>query len=333
MKKPAPPNSLHPDELLLPYIEGRLDSDQKAMIEEHLSTCDECRTVKEQLAETVDLLKTNREVFCPEPWQVYELVHYGRDPDGTVVRHLEQCSECNEVAGSVAEKLPAEQIPPAVLQALKMRVADAARPADRRDQPREGLVAKLYRLYRFPVLAAGLAAAILALVVFLPAPTFQTGLVLSSDTWENVPTPKAFNPGMKRAAMVVLVKDSGQEPSQKKIDSLYEALAPTMELYERFRILSPAQLRDAIGKRRYRNDSVTEIVDRLHQELHVSTVVLITIRQKKKRATVDLELVDAGSGAVQAKKVEKDVPDNVLEGTIREAAHSLLLGAAPTPTK
>ena len=43
MKKPSPPTSSeHPDALLLPYVEDMITPAEKADVEEHLSTCDQC---------------------------------------------------------------------------------------------------------------------------------------------------------------------------------------------------------------------------------------------------------------------------------------------------
>ena len=335
MTTPTPPRSgRHPDELLLPYIEGRLARDEQTLVEEHLRTCEECRTLKEQLAETVDLLTANREAFCPEPWQLYELVHYGRDPDGTVAAHLEQCDACREIARSVTEKLPADQIPASVRHALKAHVAQTAVPPFREDQPSESLLDRLYRRYRLPAFSIGLAAAILALVILLPSPAFRSGFLPSSVAWENVPKPKSFGQGMKRAAMVLLLKDSGRKMPQREVDSLYHALAPTMELYQRFQIVSPEQVAEAIGKRRYRDDTVSEMVAHLHRELGVSVVALITIQPEEKGTAVEVEIVDADSGAVEAKKSERAVPDHELPMIVSAAVHSLLLTAEPAgPTE
>ncbi|MBI5571366.1 MAG: zf-HC2 domain-containing protein [Desulfomonile tiedjei] len=334
MTTPTPPSSgRHPDDLLLPYLEGRLAPDETTMVEEHLRTCDECRTLKEQLAETVAVLTANREALCPEPWQLYELVNYGQDPDGSVATHLEQCSACKEIARSVTEKLPSDRIPAQVSHALKAHVAQIATPPSRQEEPRESLLERLYRRYRLPAFSVGLAAAILALVILLPSPAFRSGFLPSSVTWENVPKPKSFGQGMKRAAMVLFVKDSGRTLPQKEVDALYEALAPTMELYQRFQIVSPAQIADLIAKRRYRNDTVSEMVARLHSDLDVSVAALIALQPEEKGTAVAVEIVDAASGAIEAKKSERAVPDSELARTVSATVHSLLLSVGPPEKK
>ena len=331
MTTPTPPSSSqHPEDLLLPYIEGRLSPDERAMVEAHLHACQECRTLKEQLAETVRLLTSNREAFCPEPWAVYELVHYSHDPDGTIATHLEQCGACKEIARSITEKLSADQMPARVAQALKESVAQMAPPPRQTSEPQESLLENLVRRYRLPALSLGLAAAILVLVVLLPSPAFRSGFLPSSVTWENVPKPKSFGQGMKRAAMVLLLTDSGRTMPQNEVDALYHALAPTMDLYQRFQIVSPAQLSAAIGKRRYRDDTVNEMIARLHSELDVSLVALITVKPEKDGSAVEVEIVDAGSGKVEAKKSESRVPGSELAKTVATTAHSLLLAAGPS---
>ncbi len=71
----------------------------------------------------------------------------------------------------------------------------------------------------------------------------QPMIALSSVSWEGIPKPKSIQ---KKAAFVVLFKDFKDPVPQKQIDSLYEALQPSMELNERYGIVSPAEISEAV---------------------------------------------------------------------------------------
>jgi hypothetical protein len=75
-------------------------------------------------------------------------------------------------------------------------------------------------------------------------------------------------------------------------------------------------------------------VAHLHRELGVSVVALIAIQPEEKGTAVEVEIVDADSGAVEAKKSERAVPDNELPKIVSATVHSLLLAAGPAgPTE
>ena len=69
---------------------------EKARLEEHLSTCDECALRVKELRETTAALKQNKQAFCPEPWELYEFAQSGDDPHGTVSIHVQDCPLCSE---------------------------------------------------------------------------------------------------------------------------------------------------------------------------------------------------------------------------------------------
>ena len=61
-------NNNHPDDLLLPYVEGLLTPTEKHMVENHLGACVECSSEVSRLRETIALLAVHRDAFCPDEW-------------------------------------------------------------------------------------------------------------------------------------------------------------------------------------------------------------------------------------------------------------------------
>jgi hypothetical protein len=323
-----PPNTTeHPEELLLPYVENLLSGDDRAMVEEHVRTCRRCASTAEELRNTVSLLRQHRGAFCPEPWELYEYVHYGVQPDAALREHLDRCDACRAVMETLTSLEPAEAIPSAVLEKIRggrprsteIRLRGPARWWD-----------VLHRFFRRPVFGAAAAAVAVALVVFalFPREVSQYPMALSSVAWESTPKPKAFAPSMPRVAVVLAVRQCSTPLPQRTLDSLYEGLAPTMDLYERFQILSPAMVRNALRKVSGPIDSRERLLEDLRSRMDVSLACLVTIECKGEQFNVQAEVVDTTSGAVRASRTQSGVSPSKLETEVRRATHLILLSAA-----
>ena len=247
MKKPSPPTSSeHPDALLLPYVEDMITPPEKAEVEEHLSTCDQCASRAEELRETTAALKQNKQAFCPEPWELHDFAQSGNDPHGVISLHVEHCPLCSEDLGAWKMAQSEEPMPAELWNRLRERLPREAPKQVSPERPRwvQTIWESLARFWRAPAMAVGVAAAVLVLVVtFYPRDMTQPMIALSSVSWEGIPKPKSIQ---KNAAFVVLFKDFKDPVPQKQIDSLYEALKPSMELNERYGIVSPAEISEAV---------------------------------------------------------------------------------------
>jgi hypothetical protein len=131
-------------------------------------------------------LKNYKSVFCPEPWELYDFVETGSDPDGTIGPHMVECSLCSEEAASLRSGFADARMPDAVREAFLPRCFPAAKHEAR--PQRMGFGARLVSVLvaRVPILALGSAAAAIFLALYLnvsgePEPV----LGLASVSWED----------------------------------------------------------------------------------------------------------------------------------------------------
>jgi hypothetical protein len=310
----------------LPYVEGLLSDDQRAVVEQHLATCAPCSAQVESLTGLVQNLHAHSGAFCPEPWKIFEFLHYGRDPSGAVSIHLDDCETCHQFAESLQAGPSLEAMPRQLWVRVKNQLPGAADPG------RPGKTAKpwwriegLRDLFRSPAWAVGMAAVAVVLVVILyPREIPQQLIATSAVTWEDVAKPKAFQPGAKRTAIIMSLKDFQPPLSQKRIDSLYTAIAPTMELYERYQIITPATVRDAVKKGAIDPSDRSATLDGLREKMGVTVAVFVTVKSRAEASSIEAELVDAKTGNVIKKLSEPMVADKDLESGIRHAVFNLL---------
>lgn len=327
MKKPPPPDAdEHQDDLLLPYAEGLLDAHAKERVEEHLSRCAQCSSELEGLRETITTLRENPEAFCLAPWQLYEYLNYGHDPDGMIAEHLEVCPACREISRTLSLEAQREEIPQAVLLRLQKPVPEALTSSSDAVRPGLRLFGRFRRLLRAPAIAAAaVAAAMLAVIVFYPYETPRSILALSTVSWQATPKPKSGHMSDRRAAVLLVLKDFAEPLPQSRIDSLYEALAPTMEMYERVRIVPPAMVKQAMEKKSVAFQDVDRIPAWLGKELNVGSVALVTVAAGPKGISVQSTLVDTKSGAVLAQQGERGVPEAEIDKKVRQSVRTLFL--------
>ncbi len=326
MKKPSPPTSSeHPDALLLPYVEDMITSAEKADVEEHLSTCDQCALRAEELREAIAALKQNKQAFCPEPWELYDFAQSGDDPHGVISLHVEHCPLCSEDLRARKMALPEEPMPAALWTRLRERVPAPAPRQIRPRTPRWGQIflQNLARLWKAPAMAAGVAAAVLLLVVtFYPRDITRPMIGLSSVKWEGVPKPKSLQ---KNAAFVVFFKDFKDSVSQQQIDSLYEALKPSMELNERYNILSPAEISESIKTGEVSSSDRAAMIEGLRKNLNVSRVLVVTVLPSADKLAARIELIDTISGKTLQTQTNENIGLRDLAARVRSNVFSMLL--------
>lgn len=322
MAYPEQPNGTeHPEHLLLPYVEGLLQPEEEHRVTQHLLRCSQCSSDVERLRAAISMVKENREAFCPESWQLYEFLHYGHDPHDPVAAHLRICPSCARLAETLSVHAPAEEMPPDLLTKVKSRLPHLDRDSLVLHRWRFGLPETVSRLFRAPALAAGAAIAALFLVVVLyPRDIPQSVATLSPVTWEGVPKPKSFDQSRKRVAVLLAFEGFDPPIIQEKIDSLYESLAPTMEMYERFSVVSPAEVKEAASKGWGIPSDRQALLDRLRGSLGVSQVIFVRAEAAAGKTNVVTELVDAADGTVMTRKSYTGVSDSELEQTIKQSA-------------
>ncbi len=324
MKNDPPCTYSDNEALLLTYLEGRLSPREQAELERHLTGCPRCSTELRELNEMVGALRDNREAFCPEPWQVYELVHYGTDPEGRIAGHLDQCLSCR----ALAEQLKG-QAAPRMPSAVARELLDRSRPersggalAESRWQ---SVGIRFFKKFRIPALAAGLAAAVIvAAVLMLPPNMPEYAVMLGTGSWETVPKPKE-GLGRPRLATVIVFKGFERQPSQSHIDELYDAAAPTMSVYERYHMIPPDAFRDRWKKDPLSSSDRTSLMRWLHEKLNASRAAIVTISPDAKEVSLEVDLLDTTTETVLQHEVARNVPQDVLKETLRRLVLTALL--------
>jgi Putative zinc-finger len=323
-KKAVKPNSpepaSHPDELLLSYAENMLAPDDKIKVEIHLSECEKCSSRARSLRDAITALTNAREIFCPEPWEIYEFVEDGR-PEGTVSRHLDLCDTCRaEAAGfetAVAKPMPAE-----LWKSIKEQFPKAAQVTQAASRPTANFIERLRRWFKFPTIAvATTAAAILVVLVLYPRQPIEPGLTLTSVTWKSALRPKAF----QKTAVLIVLKHMKPPIPQSKIDSIYESLRPGPEVSARYSMVSPALLSAAIKNREIDADTEKRLLSGLQSKFNVSLAVLVDISRRGDSFDVQVNMQNAVSGKTLQKVMIRGVPDRFLNDKVREAVKDLLL--------
>jgi hypothetical protein len=287
-----------------------------------------------RLRETIALLAAHKESFCPEEWELYEYVHYGTDPDGMIERHLKTCAPCKEVAGELARQVSPSRMPEQLWADIKRQLPSPVRVSAPASSESESFFERVYRMFRFPALAAGLATAVVLGFVLLRAPHMpQSVVALSSVGWANAPKPKSLQKGAQSAAILLVLEDFDPPWTQDKIDRLYDALVPTVDVYDRFRIVSPREVRDALDRSDRKLPDTKAVIQVLAKKLSLATVAVVTVTARGQSASVQVDVVDASSGRVTAQKTAAYVPAANLESTVKHFTLAALVPPAEGTTE
>lgn len=324
MKNDPPCTYSDNEALLLSYLEGRLSPREQAELERHLTGCPRCSTELRELSEIVGALRDNREAFCPEPWQVYELVHYGTDPEGRIAGHLDQCPACRALADQLQSEA-ADRMPSTVARELLDRTRPERSGRAIAESRWQSVEIRVFKKFRIPALAAGLAAAVIvAAVLMLPSSTPEYAVVLGTGSWETVPKPKE-GLARPRVATVIVFKGFDRQPSQSHVDKLYDAVAPTMSVYERYHVIPPDVFRARWKKEPLSSPDSPSLVRWLHEKLNASKAVIVTIYPDGKEVSLEVDLLDTTTETVLQHEVARNVPQDLLKETVRRLVLSALL--------
>lgn len=330
MNNQPPGSNVHKDDLFLPYLEGRLTSEQREELEDHLRGCPTCSAELEELREIVSALREHREVFCPDLSQLYELVHHGADVDGSIAAHVTECPSCREACDLLREG-GKEDLSDAAASALAARASSGTLEPLATRTHRPGVMLHSLKRFRIPAVAASLAAAVfVAAVLLFPWKMPEYAVVVSSVSWEQVPRPKEVGGTRPRSATVIVLKGFHEPLKQARVDKLYQAAAPTMEVYERYRVLSPETVKQEWDREPPSSEDRQSLLRWLNRRLDVSRAVIVTVSPSQSGLSLDAELVDTASGAVLDKIQVRDIPEARLEDNIRRLVLRLFLSAAPS---
>jgi anti-sigma factor RsiW len=327
LSKVKPPREAgHPDDLLAPYAEGLLNPEERASVQQHIAECAECSASVKELQETINDLREHKDAFCPDPWELHEFTFYGQDVGAKVSKHIAVCPACRETVQTWKSEASKEHLP----QELWKRVDNAlSENRNREILPKErpiGFMERLRSLFDAPAWAIGAVAAVVLLAVFFyPRGAPPSLIALSSVTWENAPKPKVLQPASKRAAIIIVLKDFRPELGRMQIDALYDAVTPTMDVYERYHVVPPAEIMAAARKGLIDQSDRTNMLRGLKDHLDLNKVVLITAVSKPEGINVEADLIDTTTGKTLGQRAGSKIAESDLGPEIRRSALNLLL--------
>jgi len=122
-KSDPPKETRHPDDLLLPYVEGLLNPEERASLEKHIAECAECSASAQALKETIADLRTNKDAFCPIHGNCTNLLFTASDSAESYPSILQDCPVCNEFVQKWKSEASKERLPKELWGRLKQALS------------------------------------------------------------------------------------------------------------------------------------------------------------------------------------------------------------------
>ncbi len=322
----------HPADLLPMYVDDGLSTDERRLVENHIRECAPCSEELESLKLVINVLKKEKTVFCPEPWELYEFIEEGTDPSGKMAQHLEDCPLCCAEVAEYKERSATNKLPDKIRNELRRSFPNQCHSEKFRWKGWFAWAsAWLSSFFKTPALPLGaVVATILIVVFFYPHGTPPAFIGVSSDNWEaNGPqgTPKSlfsnaharkeiekpapsgrrgaggplFLDGTKpRVATIIVFHGFNKPELQSTVDSLYQALKPSPEAENKFKFSTPAQLRDFLEKTSDRKLSPTQALNQFYKEFSVNLALIANVKPNKEKFGLTTEVIDTRTGQILA---------------------------------
>jgi hypothetical protein len=344
----------HPQDMLLGYLEGTLSVEDHDMVAGHLGQCEECASEIDSLGKLSEILKSEKHVFCPEPWEWYEFIENGYNPGGKLSSHLEICPLCRAEVAKYNHGATQETLPTVIKEALKEAYPE---PSFSKHSEAQGRFARIPNrfspMFRFPTLAFGAAlAAILAVVVLYPRGNVPTFIGASSVDWEeampvaksksalskSVPSQKdsravgansqfhKYTPKFRsverskpKVAAVVVFSGFDKPLPQSTVDSLYEALRPTSEWERRFEFSTPLQLKKFLDSSTNQNLTPTQVLNEFYMQSSITFAIVVKVEAQREKFGLRTVIIDARSGETLAESFRNGLPGTELASAARES--------------
>ncbi len=183
MTKSTPTDMGHPVDLLLPFLENTLGPEEISTVRNHVEKCDHCEQELKSLENITSALKTHKNLFCPEPWEIYEFVQSGTDPDKLIARHLNECSLCKHEAETLQTAPANQKIPERMWSELEqeLRQPDVKKATPKAKTTFWKLPNWPLSFLKIPILATATAAAVLVIFLFYPGSQPKPTVALRSE--------------------------------------------------------------------------------------------------------------------------------------------------------
>ncbi len=329
----------HLTDLLPMYVDDGLSTDERRLVENHIRECAPCSEEVESLRLVINILRKEKTVFCPEPWELYEFIEQGTDPTGKIAKHLEYCHLCCADVAYYRERSATKKLPDKIKNELKKNFP--TRVHSGKFAVKSGFAwapGWLNSIFNTPALALGtVVAAILAVILLYPHGVVPTFIGVSSDNWEEPGpqgTPKSlfsnaharkqiekpvpsgsrgargplFLDGTKpRVATIIVFHGFNKPELQSTVDYLYQALKPSPEIEKKFKFSTPVQLKDFLEKTSDRKLSSTQALSQFYKEFSVNLALIVNVKPNKEKFGLTTEVIDTLTGQILAEFTRDNV--------------------------
>jgi hypothetical protein len=332
----------HPVDLLLPFMENSLDPAETATVKNHIEQCDHCAQELRLFEQITSALKTDKNVFCPEPWEIYEFVETGKDPGQKIANHLNECSLCRHEIEALKTEHAIQEMPKQIWKRLESGLPknDVSKVVPVKKHSFWRLPHWSFSFLKIPVLATASAVAILCVVLLYPGSQPKLIVALSSEDWSHSRhAVKLMSPSSQKtesrvkptdltrpiAAIIVILDDPSPEFNSQRIDSLYQTIQPTEILKDKFEFVSPVRIKELINSGTIKPAPTKELLRGIKDSLNVSDAVIMTIRSQKGEFEIKGQLINTETGKVLKEKSETNINGSQLNARLRNISEILLL--------
>jgi hypothetical protein len=123
-----------------------------------------------------------------------------------------------------------------------------------------------------------------------------------------------------KAAVVLIFEDSKVAFPKKTIDEIYKALEPDIQISEKYDLITPAEVKEAVETSEVPTDAQLPAV--LSEKLGVSDLVTVKIDREGK---ADITLMNTKSGQIAGRQNMGKITSADAPAVIKESARKLLL--------
>jgi hypothetical protein len=329
-------SSLHPEIGLLAYAEGDMTTSEKLDVEKHLRTCTKCAGELDLIKQIVEALKTEKTIFCPEPWELQEFVDSGKDIEGRISAHIAECGFCGNDIAEMRGCCESESIPESLRKTFRTHCGTHYPESFSSSfLGRLSLVLRhLWESSRIPAMALGTAAAaVLLFVMFYPAQMDKDMVGLSSVNWTAPSGQLIPKMGINlmgavkkkpRIAVIIVFKGFRKPFAQSNVDSIYLALQPSQDVAKLFEIVNPSEVKKILDSTPRDKSDISEIVASLRKDLSISRLVVATVVKDGNGFKLASELIDADENKTLARSTEISVTGTELVNSVKAAVYGIL---------
>lgn len=342
-------NKHQQSDLILDYIEGRLDPTRAGDLESHIEQCDSCQKQAQELRRIIGTLREEKSVYCPDVWEIYEFHETGLDPDGRIKGHIDACEMCSEELDNLKAPRAEQPLPNVVEERFKANYAKEQRPRVWNAGFINSLSNRLRDFMGSPGLALGTVAAVaLLLLVLIPRDGDKLMVPVTSVKWnQGGPEAAWSSKGLRRGSDLngtnvqqqteqtkvafIILLERGEGYEQSWIDSLYTDIRPKGPLNSSFEFITPASFGQEVSKAGERIWNIREYLDELAKNEDIPLALLINLKPGSGSVNVKVDLRDTRTGKTIVESSITDTPKAKLSKRIMNATSKLLENRAVGP--